>query len=369
MFVGRQAWRRVGGVIVGVALGVGAAGAAAVRRQAPWVPWSYLIVMLALFAVLALVVRWRSGPRPWRIATVTTAAMVLVALSPVPWMTAALAEPPGTAWRLDGRLTIDGQRIDPAGDWYWLTVGRPPLVAEVVTSWFTGSTAPATLRRGGTTSRPAFNEPAAAAVGLRAAGRPIALTLLVEASDPIAPHLPHTARIVELNGVAVTSRDEWQRALDSLDGDATFVDADGTTHRFTGTDIPYRRTVLLDTPVEPLDAGIRGPLAGTPPEAWFRGLALGRSHGLMIALVAYAHESGLDLAGGRAIAGTGGIRGDGTVTRIRGLRAKADAAARAGVDVMFFPADQASDLDGFDPGSMRLVPVSHLDDAIAALRA
>jgi hypothetical protein len=34
---------------------------------------------------------------------------------------------------------------------------------------------------------------------------------------------------------------------------------------------------------------------------------------------------------------------------------------------MLFPAQQAADLDGFDPGDMRLIPVTSLDEAIAAL--
>ena len=76
---------------------------------------------------------------------------------------------------------------------------------------------------------------------------------------------------------------------------------------------------------------------------------------------------GRDLARGRSIAGTGGIRGDGSVDRIGGLRAKAAAARDAGADVLLYPAEQSRVLDGFAAGSMRLLPVASLDDAITAL--
>jgi len=87
----------------------------------------------------------------------------------------------------------------------------------------------------------------------------------------------------------------------------------------------------------------------------------------MVALMTYADASGRDLAGGLTVAGTGGIRSDGSVSRIGGLRAKAEAAREVGADVLLFPAEQAAVLAGFDPGTMHLLPVSTLDEAIAAL--
>ena len=55
------------------------------------------------------------------------------------------------------------------------------------------------------------------------------------------------------------------------------------------------------------------------------------------------------------------------MSRIGGLRAKAEAAREVGADVLLFPAEQAAVLADFDPGTMRLLPVSTLDEAIAAL--
>ena len=65
------------------------------------------------------------------------------------------------------------------GAWYWLTVGRPPLVAEVVAGWVSGGEEPHNLAVGSRAARPVFNEPAAAAVGLRRAGVDLELEVVV----------------------------------------------------------------------------------------------------------------------------------------------------------------------------------------------
>ncbi|MFP4514373.1 MAG: hypothetical protein ACLFRV_15640, partial [Acidimicrobiales bacterium] len=264
-------------------LGLGV-GAILAKRQAPWIPWIYLAALLGGSIALASAYWWRSAPRRWRIVGAAGATALLLVLLPVPWLTVRGADPPGTAWRLDGRVTVDGDTIDPPGEWYWLTVGRPPLVGEVVKAWVTGADGPIDLRHGDDASRPQASEPAAVAVALRAAGQP------------------------------------------QLEED--------------------------------LDVAVGGRLAATPIGAWYRSLALGRSHGLMVSLVTYAHASGEDLSRGQAIAGTGAIEPDGRVTRIGGLASKARAAVNAGAEVFLFPAEQAGELDGFDPGTMELVPVA-----------
>ena len=147
----------------------------------------------------------------------------------------------------------------------------------------------------------------------------------------------------------------------------TLTTADGDRYEFAGPRLPFRRVDVLDVPSDHLDVAVGGRLARTWPGSWFRDLALGSSHGLMVALVSYGYGSGEDLADGRAIAGTGTIRGDGSVGSIGGLWAKATAAREIGADVLLFPAQQASQLDGFDPGAMRLLPVASLDEAIDAL--
>lgn len=348
-----------------------------VRRQAPWVPWAYLLGFTALVAAAWVLARppvdsrVEQLPRRARLGAGGMALLLVVALLPVPWMTASLDTAPGTAWRLDGRLHIEGERIDPPGEWYWLTVGRPPIVAEVIRGWLTGGQAAVSLRNGSGGAAPRLNEPAAVAVGLRAAGRPIGLRLIVELSRPTENGWPDHLVVSALDGRSIDTVDDWEWALTRLHtaGTAELTDPDGTRWRVNGPDLPYGRVDLLEVPDTELDAFIGGHLARTPVGRWFRGLALGRSHGLMVALVAYAHATGDDLARGRSIAGTGGIRGDGTVTRIGGLPSKARAAAQVGVDVLLVPAEQAHQLDGIDLGATTVIAVHSLDEAVSALQS
>jgi hypothetical protein len=351
---------------LGVALAV--VGAVVIHRRFTWIPLPYLLTLIGLPLVGWRLVRSPTAPRPVRWTGPAVASLAFVALCPVPWMRAQLDNPPGSAWRLDGRLVINGTTVDPPGAWYWLTAGRPPIVAEVVRGWFgDGDDAPTSMRDGRRALRPAVTEPAAAAVGLRRAGWTIDEGVIVEVSDPTEEGLPAKAVLAALNDVALTTRQGWEQAAGGLGRGGTFTTLDGQTFEFTGERLPYRRVDVIDEPDRSLEVAVGGRLARTWAGSWFRDLALGSSHGLMVALVSYAYASGEDFAHGRSIAGTGIMRYDGSVGSIGGLRSKATAARDIGADVMLFPAQQASDLDGFDPGDMRLIPVTSLDEAIEAL--
>ena len=99
---------------------------------------------------------------------------VVVLLLPVPWQHKADSSL-GIAWGMDNRLVVEGERLDPPGQYSFLTVGRPTLVAELVWHGLVGlvdaDAMPVArdLRDGEARLRPVNVEPIAAAVGLAAA--------------------------------------------------------------------------------------------------------------------------------------------------------------------------------------------------------
>ncbi|HWL41378.1 MAG TPA: hypothetical protein VNQ73_00440 [Ilumatobacter sp.] len=355
--VERRRWLLIAGVVA----------AAVVKARFGWVPVWYLALVVAVPAVGWWAARRCAARAALRWTTVGVAAVVTVALFPVPWMVAADGSAPGNAWRLDGRVTIEGRMVDPEGDWYWLTAGRPPTVAEVAWSKVAGAPSdvtPSTMRAGPLRQRSRWSEPAAAAVGLARGGWEIGTQWEAHVSRPTVAGLPATAVVVALNGQPLANA-----AFDGLGASNTFTTAAGQTFGFSGPDLPYEVVDTVVAPTRHVDVVVGGWLARTPVGGWWRNLATGSSHGLMVALVAYTHASGDELGRGLTVAGTGSMRPDGSVGRIGGLRAKATAAREAGADVLLYPAAQQGELEGFANAAMELVPVVTLDDAIAALQA
>jgi hypothetical protein len=313
--------------------------------------------------------RARSTFRGWPRSTRLLVILLVLAIVPVPWMHVVDDDPPGNVWRLDGRLVIEGEVVDPPGRWSWLTVGRPPVLVEVARGWFGGEEVSARdMRDAPLSSRPNVNEPAAVAAGLSLAGDDIAFGVVVEARHPTDDAYPEHARIVRLNGIELTDREAWTKAMARGLDPIVFQTEEGEHYTAPGTLLPYERVHVDDIAPEGLDAAIAGKIARLAPVDWFRGLSLGKSHGLMVALMTYAHVSGEDLADGRHIAGTGTINGDGSVGRIGGLPSKAGAARDAGADVLVFPATQADELEDFEAAGMQLLPVLTLADAVEGLR-
>lgn len=79
--------------------------------------------------------------------------------------------------------------------------------------------------------------------------------------------------------------------------------------------------------------------------------------------------SGGDLTGGRTIAGTGTIDGDGKVGAVGGVALKTQAARRDGATVFLVPRAECSDARSELPDGLRLVPVTTLKGAVSALVA
>ena len=95
----------------------------------------------------------------------------------------------------------------------------------------------------------------------------------------------------------------------------------------------------------------------------------GPSAGMMFALGVIDKLTGMNLTGGRFIAGTGEISPDGTVSAIGGIQQKMVGARDAGATVFLAPAGNCSDTKGAVPAGLRVVKVSTLSGAISALQA
>jgi Lon-like protease len=95
----------------------------------------------------------------------------------------------------------------------------------------------------------------------------------------------------------------------------------------------------------------------------------GPSAGMMFALAMIDKLTPANLTGGKFIAGTGEIEVGGQVDPIGGIQQKMAAARAAGATIFLTPASNCADTRGAVPAGLRLVKVSTLRGAIAALRA
>jgi Lon-like protease len=95
----------------------------------------------------------------------------------------------------------------------------------------------------------------------------------------------------------------------------------------------------------------------------------GPSAGMMFALGVIDKLTGMNLTGGRFIAGTGEISPGGAVGAIGGIQQKMAGARDAGATVFLAPAGNCADTKGAVPAGLRVVKVSTLSGAISALQA
>jgi Lon-like protease len=95
----------------------------------------------------------------------------------------------------------------------------------------------------------------------------------------------------------------------------------------------------------------------------------GPSAGMMFALAIIDKLTPANLTGGKFIAGTGEIEVGGAVDPIGGIQQKMAAARAAGATVFLAPAGNCADTSGAVPAGLRVIKVSTLNGAIAALRA
>jgi PDZ domain-containing protein len=95
----------------------------------------------------------------------------------------------------------------------------------------------------------------------------------------------------------------------------------------------------------------------------------GPSAGMMFALAIIDKVTPMNLTGGKFIAGTGEIDEQGVVSPIGGIQQKMAAARAAGATVFLTPEGNCTDTHGAVPAGLRIVRVSRLSGAIAALQA
>lgn len=110
-----------------------------------------------------------------------------------------------------------------------------------------------------------------------------------------------------------------------------------------------------------------GQVIADPPVGIESGNIGGPSAGMMYTLAIIDLLGEGQLTKGYVIAGTGTIRGDGTVGNIGGVRQKVVAAEAAGADVMLVPRGNYDQALEAPRESMQLIPIDTIDDALAAL--
>jgi PDZ domain-containing protein len=94
----------------------------------------------------------------------------------------------------------------------------------------------------------------------------------------------------------------------------------------------------------------------------------GPSAGMIFAIGIVEKMTPEDLLRGRKIAGTGAITADGNVQGIGGIEEKMIGAARKGATLFLAPRENCPDIKNV-PDNLKVIPVSTLSEAIAALRA
>jgi hypothetical protein len=299
-------------------------------------------------------------------------ALLGVTLIPVPFQVVFADEPAAHVWRLDGRLQVNGKTVNPKGRWSFVAIGRPELFGETLVNMLRSDGSKSKNVRGGPyTQRPVVAEPLAAAAGLSYAGVVINASpvLVIEDRARAAPAITAVAvngSVAEL----ITLRDALALyPLDAVVGDVTtFTLRNGSTVSFTREELQQKRFSSSEVLNEDIASRIRWRTQRYVPERWFRSLAVGNSHGFMVALVTYADAADPTLGRGFHIAGTGAIRTDGTVLPVGGITAKAKAAHRAGADVFFYPAQHTDSVEALTLTGMATVPVHHLGDAVLWLQ-
>ena len=133
------------------------------------------------------------------------------------------------------------------------------------------------------------------------------------------------------------------------------------------------RELALDAPGAEPERPAFGIVVGTTAQFpvdidfYIRGVG-GPSAGLIFAVGVVEKMTPEDLLRGRKVAGTGSISPNGEVGAIGGIEEKMIGASRKGATIFLAPRDNCPDIKHI-PKGLKVIPVSTLSEAIAALRA
>lgn len=326
--------------------------------------------------------RWLRGLfLPLSLLTLMTAALFV----PLP----VFLERPGPPVSLAACVEVDDEEATPvAGDYLLMTITvEPGTTVDALVAAVDGDTKVVSQRQfipAGVDRNAYFRQQrqefvttadVAAAVGLQAAGLPTEVSgdgvsvTQVAADTPADGVLTPGDIITEINDAPVTMDEELYEAVASAPaGEPLTVRGrrQGRPLEVTLTPVEVEGRPIIGILPETVNPRVTLPVAVDVAS----GATGGPSAGLTIALTVYDQVlPGVDLAGGRVVAGTGTIDYAGQVGSVGGAGLKVVAAHRAGADVFLVPAaNHAEAVAGLPPGSpLEIVPVTTFEDARLAL--
>lgn len=354
---------------------------------------------MALFADSHPVVRRRrsrASAAGWSLLSLAAVVTIVVALVPSPYV----VEQPGPVFDTLGKVEVAGKQvplIEIPGQTTYPTTGtldmltvsisgnrdQPLTWFEVASAWFDPSKAVVpvdniypvgvTLKESNEQSKNDMQNSQQEAIAAALSDLDYTFTTTLEVSQiqdaaPADGTLKENDTIVSVNGTTFTDVTGLQTAIA-----ANGVDKAATVDVLRdGAAVSLQITPVLSTGTDPrpvLGIGVKGnfefPFAVT---IQLENVG-GPSAGQMFALGIIDKLTPGDLTGGKNIAGTGTITGDGTIGPIGGIRQKLYGAVRAGAKYFLAPADNCNEVVGHIPAGLTVFSVAKLSDSLAALKA
>jgi Lon-like protease len=294
---------------------------------------------------------------------------------------------PGSADEVDRRLAITGTKIyAPKGDTLWATVGivEGPTLPQLVAGWLSSNDdvpkrkdvyGDETPKEAETSSRLQMEDAkqvseivAARKLGFKTSGGGAEVVEIGE-TYPAAKVLKVGDIITRVNGSAVCLQADVGASMKGAKpGDTVNV-----TVRRNGKPLELKvPTVKVKDVARPIIGIALSAALKTPCKAPFSveittGRIGGPSAGLAMTIAMLERLSPGELVAGQKVAVTGTIEGDGSVGPVGGVKQKTLAVRAAGAKLFLVPTDEV-DLATPYAGSMSVVGVANLDDALAALR-